>query len=148
MRYMPFIECKGHVNSTCPPNNFRCPDGSGCRPIAQLCDGTADCADQWDEGSFCSKLIALTSVGKVSIGGLCGAVINTFFCSPLENVSQCQGAGCQHGCKPSITGPLCFCKEGTQPNGTDCIGRYRLSWFPVCGVTYSYFGLRSTVFRC
>ena len=39
-----------------------------------------------------------------------------------ENVSQCQGAGCQHGCKPGISGPLCFCRDGRQPNGTDCIG--------------------------
>ncbi|KAI9558491.1 hypothetical protein GHT06_015278 [Daphnia sinensis] len=82
---------KCHANSTCPPNNFRCPDGSGCRLIASLCDASADCADGWDEGSFC------------------------------KNVSQCQGAGCQHGCKPTADGPLCFCKEGSQPNGTDCV---------------------------
>ena len=44
------------------------------------------------------------------------------FFERAENVSQCQGAGCQHGCKPSADGPLCFCKEGSQPNGTDCVG--------------------------
>ncbi len=44
-----------------------------------------------------------------------------------ENVSQCQGAGCQHGCKPSADGPICFCKEGSQPNGTDCIGELILA---------------------
>jgi len=46
----------GHANSTCPANYFRCPDGSGCRLIAQLCDGAGDCADRWDEGPFCRKL--------------------------------------------------------------------------------------------
>ena len=43
----------GHVNTVCPANYFRCPDGSGCRLIAQLCDGTVDCSDGWDEGDFC-----------------------------------------------------------------------------------------------
>ena len=45
------------------------------------------------------------------------------------DVSVCETAGCQHGCKPAATGPLCFCRDGRQPNGTDCIGIYTRNYY-------------------
>ena len=51
---------KCHLNSTCPANYFRCPDGSGCRLIGQLCDGIDDCTDKWDETSFKCQFFAIS----------------------------------------------------------------------------------------
>ncbi|XP_046386652.1 prolow-density lipoprotein receptor-related protein 1 isoform X2 [Ischnura elegans] len=77
---------------SCPSNYFRCNDSiSTCKPIVNLCDKRPDCQDQSDEGDFCA------------------------------NESICSNTNCSYGCKPSPKGPLCYCPEGRQPNGTKCI---------------------------
>ncbi|KAG8233901.1 hypothetical protein J437_LFUL005229, partial [Ladona fulva] len=77
---------------TCPSNYFRCNESSFlCKPIIGLCDGKADCPNNSDEGDFCS------------------------------NATLCAETKCSHGCRPSPKGPLCYCPEGRQPNGTQCV---------------------------
>ncbi|CAL4088832.1 unnamed protein product, partial [Meganyctiphanes norvegica] len=81
----------------CPSNYFRCEDGISCRVLKKVCDGTSDCPDSSDEGSFCRE-------GKDA-------------CKRLEGTPQ----QCIYGCKPTPSGPRCFCPLGQQPNGTKCI---------------------------
>ncbi|XP_035227303.1 prolow-density lipoprotein receptor-related protein 1-like isoform X2 [Stegodyphus dumicola] len=78
-------------DNVCPKNYFRCKDGISCRRISKLCDGNHDCPDFSDEGPFC---------------------LNKTICATLN---------CTYGCKPSPKGPLCFCREGKEPNGNECI---------------------------
>ncbi|KAJ9584470.1 hypothetical protein L9F63_021195, partial [Diploptera punctata] len=37
------------------------------------------------------------------------------------NSTQCESTQCEHGCRPSLQGPLCFCPEGQQPNKAHCV---------------------------
>ncbi|XP_069676734.1 low-density lipoprotein receptor-related protein 1 isoform X1 [Periplaneta americana] len=76
---------------SCPPNQFRCEDSVQCLPVTLLCDGALDCPDESDEGEFC------------------------------HNVTLCESMQCAHGCRPSLSGPLCFCPEGQQPNKSLCV---------------------------
>ncbi|GIY35944.1 prolow-density lipoprotein receptor-related protein 1 [Caerostris darwini] len=75
----------------CPKNYFRCNDGITCKKLSKLCDGNNDCPDFSDEGSFC------------------------------RNKSMCSGNKCTYGCKPSPKGPTCFCGEGKEPVGNECM---------------------------
>ncbi|GFY45676.1 low-density lipoprotein receptor-related protein 1 [Trichonephila inaurata madagascariensis] len=75
----------------CPKNYFRCNDGITCKKLSKLCDGNYDCPDFSDEGPFC------------------------------RNKSMCSGNNCTYGCKPSPKGPTCFCGEGKEPNGNECV---------------------------
>ncbi|KAG8200378.1 hypothetical protein JTE90_028559 [Oedothorax gibbosus] len=75
----------------CPKNYFRCNDGITCRKLSKLCDGVNNCPDFSDEGPFC------------------------------RNKSMCSGTNCTYGCKPSPKGPTCFCGEGKEPSGNECI---------------------------
>ncbi|KAF4524352.1 hypothetical protein B566_EDAN007528 [Ephemera danica] len=82
---------KCHKIASCPPNNFQCNESIECRPIKALCDKNPDCPDGWDEGDFC------------------------------RNTTMCEQAGCSYNCRQSPLGPICYCAQGQQPNGTQCV---------------------------
>uniref|UniRef100_A0A6A7FMH6 Prolow-density lipoprotein receptor-related protein 1-like n=4 Tax=Hirondellea gigas TaxID=1518452 RepID=A0A6A7FMH6_9CRUS len=62
-----------------------------CIPIKKLCDGPADCNDASDEGDFCGW-----------------------------ESSSCSGVQCEYRCRPSPTGPLCYCPYGQQAQDDKC----------------------------
>lgn len=41
----------------------------------------------------------------------------------------CAVLTCTYGCKPSPKGALCFCGEGKEPNGTECISKSAVFYF-------------------
>nr|CAD7414196.1 unnamed protein product [Timema cristinae] len=85
----------------CTPNYYRCDKSVICLPITTLCDSVPDCPDNSDEQEFCETLSVCLLVSG-----------NTSICSSIK---------CEFGCKPSSSGPLCYCDKGWQPNGTRCV---------------------------
>ncbi|XP_068084350.1 prolow-density lipoprotein receptor-related protein 1 [Anabrus simplex] len=80
-----------HRNLTCPWNQFQCSNSTECRNTSSLCDGNNDCPEGTDEGDFC------------------------------KNTTACDNINCEHQCRLSQEGPVCYCKPGYRPNGTVCI---------------------------
>nr|CAD7579673.1 unnamed protein product [Timema californicum] len=137
----------GMNSVVCTPNYYRCDKSVICLPITTLCDSMPDCPDNSDEQEFCedgcwstvtldcqctlsSTSPSMTScrgwllVSKLAMNVL--AIINSTatlsVCLLVSgNTSICSSIKCEFGCKPSSSGPLCYCDKGWQPNGTRCV---------------------------
>ncbi|XP_021351873.1 prolow-density lipoprotein receptor-related protein 1-like isoform X3 [Mizuhopecten yessoensis] len=75
----------------CLPNYKRCPDEEVCIPIYKFCDNERDCKSNGDEEG----------------------------CS--DSVANCDSKNCTFACRNTPQGPECYCPDGKQPNGTECI---------------------------
>ncbi|KAB0803781.1 hypothetical protein PPYR_00751 [Photinus pyralis] len=75
----------------CSWNEARCGETLECRPLSLFCDGHGDCPDNSDEWDFC------------------------------RNKTLCSNQQCEYKCKPTLTGPMCYCADGYRVKGTKCV---------------------------
>lgn len=80
-----------HQGKPCPWNEARCGETLECRPLSLFCDGHGDCPDNSDEWDFC------------------------------RNDTLCANQQCGYKCKPTATGPLCYCPNGHRADGSKCV---------------------------
>ncbi|XP_052130857.1 prolow-density lipoprotein receptor-related protein 1 isoform X2 [Frankliniella occidentalis] len=77
--------------NNCPANFFRCGSTDICKEVKYMCNDISDCPNGEDEGEFC------------------------------KNTTMCSNIQCEHKCKPSPHGPLCYCGDGKQAAGITCV---------------------------
>lgn len=62
--------------------------------MVDVCNGLPECPDGSDEGDFCRS---------------------TSLCTEANH--------CKYGCRPTPTGPLCYCPIGKEFHGNECVGK-------------------------
>ena len=68
------------------------------------------------------NLLFIQSTYKHVYGSFLCFLILSFFLP--GDKTMCASLSCTYGCKPSPKGPLCYCGEGKEPNGNECISKY------------------------
>ncbi|KAF7489353.1 hypothetical protein SSS_07649 [Sarcoptes scabiei] len=116
----------------CAVDQFRCTNAI-CIPMKWHCDGHADCTDAIDEVNCtivsCADDKFLCPIEKKCINRdkLCDGVQDCSDGADEKNAcssSKCPSLFCEHQCKASLDGGVCFCKEGMQidpKDGKSCI---------------------------
>ncbi|XP_060522093.1 prolow-density lipoprotein receptor-related protein 1 isoform X3 [Cylas formicarius] len=77
----------------CRWNEASCPSGLVCAHLETFCDGIlGDCPGNSDEWDFCSN-----------------------------STTSCARMQCSYKCKPTPSGPQCYCPEGQHSDGSKCL---------------------------
>ncbi|XP_076069558.1 LDL receptor protein 1 isoform X2 [Oratosquilla oratoria] len=120
---------------TCQAEHFTCEVSGRCLLKGWVCDGEPDCGygDTSDEdpvtcieGNPCSPNF-FRCKDEITCRPREQLCDGRFDCpdhsdeGPFCGEDQCHNSECQHGCKPSSKGPLCFCPKGQEPNKTECV---------------------------